>query len=103
MADGYVVAGTGYDPELNDGEYHAGYVVVYQFDYQGDTYKLHQCHGQSLEVQRGQKISKGQVIGHVGYSGTCWPQGIAGSHTHVWCECLTNGVWVRIRPTQLFG
>ena len=39
-------------------------------------------HMQALEVNEGQQITKGQVIGHVGYTGHCEPAGPDGAHLH---------------------
>lgn len=39
-------------------------------------------HMLKLEVSNGQSISKGQVIGHIGYTGHCEPAGPAGAHLH---------------------
>ena len=49
------------------------------------------CHMQALEHKQGDKISKGQVIGHVGYTGHCEPAGPDGAHLHFQINEQLNG------------
>lgn len=49
------------------------------------------CHMQALEHKVGESISKGQVIGHVGYTGHCSPAGPDGSHLHLYINETFGG------------
>lgn len=49
------------------------------------------CHMQVLEHKMGEKITKGQVIGHVGHTGHCYPAGEDGSHLHLYICKYING------------
>ena len=109
-ANGIVVTGTGRDPFKDDSAFHAGNVVVYQFGWNGGTYRAHFCHGAELEVSVGQQFKQGNWIGHVGYTGTFFdaqgrqaPGTEALAHLHLWCEKWDTDRWVRVPPSELWG
>lgn len=110
VADCIVVVGTGNDPFKNDNQFHAGNVVVYQFGWQGETYRWHHCHLQGLEVSIGQQLAKGERLGLIGYTGTFFddagnmaPGTPAKAHSHVWCERWSGASWVRVWPSELYN
>ena len=90
VEDGRIVPGTGYDPDTNDGRFHAGNVVVLQ-----GAYRSHYCHLQAIDVSIGQSVKRGDVLGFVGHTGTVIPAGVAGAHLHYWLEAM-NGGWQRV-------
>ena len=103
-ADGTVIAGTGNDPQRNDGAFHAGNVTVLECS----NYRFHLCHQQKLEVKLGEQVKQGDVIGHIGHTGTVFDSAgnlgtVAAAHLHLWTEERVNGQWRRVWPIKVFG
>lgn len=100
-ADGVIVQAA-FDPHVPGG-FHAGNLCILATG----EYRLHFCHMQRLEVAYGQTVARGDVIGHVGSTGTTYDaQGHLGTpgaaHLHLWGEKrLDGGGWARVWPSTL--
>ena len=104
--DGIIASGTGSDPFTPTG-WHAGDVVVLQGKWRNRYLRVHFCHGQAMEVAQGQIVMAGDVIGHVGRTGTFLdndgtkrPGQPGEEHLHLWAEEDDNGVWRRCGDVQ---
>ena len=106
--DMLISSGTGSDPHIEDGAFHAGNVVVaISTDPQQQSWQRHHfCHLQSLDVHQEQYVARGEVIGHVGSTGSTYDaQGnvgtVAAAHCHYWVEQWIDGAWQRVWPSTL--
>ncbi|MFH1010990.1 MAG: M23 family metallopeptidase [bacterium] len=59
-------------------------------------------HLSSKVVKKGEKVKRGQTIGHSGHTGYVRPAGIEGAHLHFAKRVLTRSGWVFADPTGDF-
>ena len=108
--DGQVVRASS-DPHVDDGQFHAGNVIILEIYYQAVRYRLHFCHQRELMHGQWVTLRKGELLGYIGHTGTgLSPSGEleqlteANAHLHLWCEeQRADGSWFRIWPSKLWG
>lgn len=103
-ADGVVCIGTGYDPHVDDGRFHAGNAVVLEC---GDV-RFHFTHLPSVDLAIDEPVVRGQRIGEVGFTGSGitfdnQPRALREeeAHLHFWIDVYRDGAWPRGRPSDL--
>ena len=81
------------------------YVVLEHKDLSGQPWCTLYGHQLALEVKVGQVVKAGQVIGHMGHTGKCIPEGPGGTHTHFEvreCSAAAYFTTKAINPAQFF-